>query len=155
MILAHYVKVALRNHLRYKVQSAITLFSLAVAFALLSLASYWSLYEQTYDSFLSGYDRIYQIGHQHLGDTHISDFTDNRLPTYLMNKYPEVDKACGVWPGWDEDRMVEANKQIITSESTQITSECADILDIQWVEGNSNVDSWKKNELHIAFHAKR
>lgn len=150
MILAHYVKVALRNHLRYKVQSAITLFSLAVAFALLSLASYWSLYEQTYDSFLFGYDRIYQIGHQHLGDTHISDFTDNRLPTYLMNKYPEVDKACGVWPGWDEDRMVEANKQIITSESTQITSECADILDIQWVEGNSNVDSWKKNEVAVS-----
>ena len=149
-MILHYFKVALRNHLRYKVQSAITLFSLAVAFALVSLAAYWSVYEQTYDSFLPGYERIYQIGHQRLGDTHITDFTDNRLPDYLMEKYPEVDKACGVWPGWDKDRMVEVNGQTYKSESTEITPECADVLDIKWVEGNGNVKSWKENEVAIS-----
>ena len=149
-MLLHFLKVAFRNHMRYKVQSIITLFSLAIAFALVSLAAYWSLYEQTYDSFLPNYERIYQVGHQNMGETYIKDFTDNRLPTYLMDKYPEVDKACGVWPGWDEDRIIEVNGQIYTSESTEITSECADVLGIQWVAGNGNVDSWKENEVAIS-----
>lgn len=58
----HYFKVAFRSYLNNKVQSLITLFSLAVAFAFVSLSAYWTHYEQTYDSFLSGYENIHLIG---------------------------------------------------------------------------------------------
>ena len=62
----HFSKIAFRNHLKHKVQSVISLLSLAIAFACVSLAGFWSHYEQTYDSFLPEYKNIYKVAFKHV-----------------------------------------------------------------------------------------
>lgn len=92
-MIIHYIKIAFRSYLNNKTQSLITLFSLAIAFALVSLAGYWSHYEQTYDSFLNSYKNIYLIGKKTGAET--NDMTFNGLRSHLMNNYAEVDGEIG------------------------------------------------------------
>ena len=150
MILFHYFKVAFRNHLQHKTQSVISLFSLAIAFACVSLAIYWNHYEQTYDSFLTHYDRIYQVGYKGIGDTQIRDYSITQLPLHLMNNYVEVDKACGMWSEWEDERMVEIGNHSIHTGCTKITPEAVDMFEIQWLEGNGNMESWNENQVAVS-----
>ena len=41
-MLLHYLKVAVRNLLKYKTQSIISMVGLAVGFACISLSAYWN-----------------------------------------------------------------------------------------------------------------
>ena len=148
-MLLHYFKIALRNHLSHKTQSLITLFSLAISFAFVALAAYWNHYEQTYDSFMSDYERIYLIGSKSLerGTSGVSYF---ELHTHLMKNYPEVDKACGVLQGWTDDSVVEIDSCIVQAGCERITPGAVDVFGIQWVEGNRNMESWNENEVAIS-----
>ena len=149
-MLLHYLKVAFRNHMRYKVQSLITLLGLAVSFACVSLAAYWNYYEHTYDSFLADYDRIYRIGTKHKGKNYITSQSFLGFHSYLMDNYQEVDKACGIKRVWSDESLVEINGQAIKASCEDITPEAVDVFGIEWLEGNSNVESWKENEVAIS-----
>ena len=50
-MILHYLKVAVRNLLKYRTQSVISIMGLAVGFACFALAAIWIKYEFTYDSF--------------------------------------------------------------------------------------------------------
>ena len=95
----HYFKVAFRTLLRYKVQSFISILGLAAAFACVALAVYWSHYEETYDAFHQNADRIYVFSPAYdYNSGNINKSGDpKRIPAYLENTYPEVEKACGVF----------------------------------------------------------
>ena len=149
-MISHYFKIAFRGYLNNKTQSLITLFSLAIAFALVSLAAYWNHYEQTYDSFITGYERIHLVGHKLPGKTRTSNFSYYGLHSHLMEKYPEVDKACGIKTEWQSDAMVEINNHTIQASCEKITPETIDVLGIQWVEGNRDMESWNENEVAIS-----
>ena len=146
----HYFKIAFRNHSKHKIQSAISLLSLAIAFASVSLAAFWTHYEQTYDSFLPGYDRIYKVANMRSGEIYPDDASRLPLVTYLMENYPEVDKAWGVRRQWQDDNLVEINNEIFPSGCIGITLEAADALNIKWLEGNVKMGSWKENEVAVS-----
>ena len=146
----HFLKVAFRNHSKHKIQSIISLFSLAVAFACVSLAIYWSHYEQTYDSFLPDYERIYKVVNHRPGETYPDESAYSLLIPRLMENYPEVDKACGVKQLIRDGFTVEVNNQSFPFKCSEITPYAIDILDIQWLEGNGNVESWKEYEVAIS-----
>ena len=148
-MITHYLKIAIRNHSKHKAQSIISLFSLAIAFALVSLATYWIHYEQTYDSFLPDYDRIYKVAYKAPGEAHPDKLLYPLLYTHLMKNYPEVDKAFAISIAWKEE-LTEINNHVFPSECTEMTPEGADILDIQWLEGNKNMDSWQENEVAVS-----
>ena len=145
----HYLKIAFRNYLNNKIQSVITLFSMAIAFALASIAAYWIHYEKNYDSFLKDYDRIYRIALKH-PDNSFNGTSFWGLHSHLMNNFAEVDKACGITSKWNDRRMVAINKQIIQAGCEAITPETIEMFDIQWVEGNRNMNSWKENEVAVS-----
>ena len=60
-MITHYIKVATRNLLKYKVQSIISILGLAVGFVCFALSLYWIHYETTYDNFRQDVDRIYMV----------------------------------------------------------------------------------------------
>lgn len=60
-MLRHYFKLAIRNLLKYKSQSVISIVGLTVGFTCFALATLWIRYEQTYDTFHDGADRIYVV----------------------------------------------------------------------------------------------
>ena len=149
-MLLHYFKIAFRSYQNNKTQSLITLFSLAIAFALVALSAYWNRYEQTYDSFIAGHENIYLVGHKQPGDTRIDSSSPYGLHSILMKKYPEVDKACGINTAWQDDKMVEINSHTIQAGCEKVTPEAVEIFGIQWMEGNQNMESWNENEVAIS-----
>ena len=148
-MLLHYFKIAFRNHSKHKIQSIVSLLSLAIAFACLSLATYWSHYGQTYDSFLPGYERIYKVTNYRPGDIHPNNSANLVLATHLMEHYAEVDKVCGV-SSWRYNNIITINKHNFSAKLTKITPEAVDMFDIEWVEGNRNMDSWKEDDVAIS-----
>ena len=145
----HYLKIAYRNHSKHKIQSIISLLSLAIAFACVSLAAYWNHYGQTYDSFLPNYNRIYKVTNYGHGEIHPNHTAYLPLTTHLMENYAEVDKACGVSSWWN-NKIVKINKHEFPAKFTEITPEAVDMFDIQWLEGNRDMDSWKEDEVAIS-----
>lgn len=55
-MIQHYFKIAFRNVLKYKTQSVIGIFGLAVGFTCFALANLWIHYEMTYDAYHEGAD---------------------------------------------------------------------------------------------------
>ena len=96
-MLTHYLKVGVRNLFAHKIQTLVSLFGLAMAFACVSLATYWNHYERTYDSFQENADRIYRI--RYTSDNPGSPegaSTAGQLHLYLKEKYPEIEAACAI-----------------------------------------------------------
>ena len=60
-MLYHYIKIAFRNLLKYKLQSFICIVGLAIGFTSFALSSLWIRYELTYDTFRKDADRIYTL----------------------------------------------------------------------------------------------
>ena len=50
-MILHYLKIALRNLLKYRTQSVISVLGLAVGLAFFTFGIHWLKYETSYDSF--------------------------------------------------------------------------------------------------------
>ena len=61
-MLLHYLKVAVRNLLKYKTQSVISILGLAIGLATFTLSAFWVRYEMTFDTFHRDAERMYLVG---------------------------------------------------------------------------------------------
>ena len=102
-LLPHYLTVALRSLERYKSQSVISVIGLAVGFVCLALSSVWVRWENTFDNFHPGADRMYMVWDKGLDELRF----DNRMPrangalkAVLPRDYPEVENACYYFTGF-------------------------------------------------------
>ena len=60
-MLKHYLLIAIRNLLKYKTQSIVSIIGLAMGFTCFALATLWIRYEMTYDNFREGAERIFLV----------------------------------------------------------------------------------------------
>ena len=60
-MLLHYLKVAVRNLLKYKTQSVISIVGLAIGLAAFVYGWHWMKYETSYDSFYPDAERSYLV----------------------------------------------------------------------------------------------
>lgn len=96
-MLQHYIKLAIRNLLKYKSQSIISIIGLAIGFTCFALATLWIRYEQTYDDFHDGADRIYLIRtSSYTNVSGLSEVTPYPLASHLKETFPEVEDACNM-----------------------------------------------------------
>ena len=164
-MILHYLKVAFRNFLAHKTQTMVSLLGLAMAFACVSLASYWNHYERTYDAFQSNADRVYRI--RQTSDDPGSlwgGWTPYILHLYLKEKYPEVEKACLInkqsTGRRDNDDMhtvevgvrVSINGVFYPEKVYQelLTEEAMDIFEMEIVKGNKDLMSYKWGQVAIS-----
>ena len=82
-MLKHYLKIAIRNLLKYRSQSFISIFGLAIGFTCFALGSLWIHYEMTYDSFHKDADRIYLVRQKSILDESGMSNTPRPLAAYL------------------------------------------------------------------------
>lgn len=87
-MIAHYLKIGLRNICRYKQQSVISIVGLAVGFVCFALSLLWIRYEMTYNRDYPDSDRIFLLT-MFQPDIRIS-FQSN-LHNYLINRFPEIE----------------------------------------------------------------
>lgn len=95
-MIRHYLKIACRNLLKYKIQSIISILGLAIGFTCFALAVLWIRYEMTYDTFHEGFDRIHLVYQKSaLSDTGVTTTIPYPVSTSLEKQFPEVEDACG------------------------------------------------------------
>ena len=145
--------VAIRNQLKYKTQTLVSLFGLAIAFVCASLAAYWNRYERTYDAFQTNADRVYRVSMTNLetGGS-VSGNTPGPLHLYLKDKYPEIESSCAIVNSSINGIMVSANGKTYPTRAypMSMTSDASDIFEIEWVEGNKTPASYKEGEIAIS-----
>ena len=95
-MIGHYLKIAWRNLLKYRTQTAINIVGLAVGFACFALATMWIRYELTYDDYHEGADRLYVAYRTSLTRASGYDLRVEGLVPLLREQYPEVEAACGM-----------------------------------------------------------
>lgn len=93
-MIQHYLKIAIRNLLRYKAQTLISVIGLAVGFASFALSGMWVNYEQSYDTFHDGADRIYVASISSVFYSNgYSTITSPLLAPYLVKNFPGIESA--------------------------------------------------------------
>lgn len=94
-MILHYLKVAIRSLMRYKVQNIISILGIAVGFVCFAFSMIWIRYELSYDTFHRGADRMYVVYNElDLGLTDISYDLYYPLARVIKNSFPEVEDAA-------------------------------------------------------------
>ena len=164
-MMLHYLKVGIRNLLSHKTQSLVSLFGLAMAFACVSLATYWNLYERTYDAFQGNSDRIYRIRQKDVEPQKAYELTPYPLHLYLKNKYPEIEATCAISKDTKSSienglRLTQKGYKVSVNDVAyptevslmEITSEALDIFEFEWVEGDKKVMNYGTDKVAISEH---
>ena len=112
-MIQHYFKIAFRNVLKYKTQSVIGIFGLAVGFTCFALANLWIHYEMTYDAYHEGADRMYILCKESVfGVNGYSTSMPYPASTVLKNDFPEVEAACA-YTRWGQKVDLKANGRTV------------------------------------------
>ena len=95
----HYIKIALRNLMKHRVQSFLSVIGLAVGFVCFAYSLIWLRYERTFDSFHPNADRIYMMYKK----SSIKGELQNSCCPYpfaatMKERLPEVEAATAFYP---------------------------------------------------------
>lgn len=94
----HYIKIALRNLMKHRVQSFLSVIGLAVGFVCFAYSLIWLRYERSFDSFHPNADRIYMMYQKNL----LGDFQSVCCPypfaATMKEQFPEVEAATAFYP---------------------------------------------------------
>ena len=94
-MIAHYLKVAVRNLLKYKLQSAISILGLAVGFVCFTLSAFWIEHESTFDHYRKDVERLYMVRtNDGLNEGGIRSQINYPFGNFLLENFPEVEAAA-------------------------------------------------------------
>lgn len=122
MILQHYIKVALRNLTKYKVQSTISIVGLAIGLICFTYGWNWYRYETNYDGFYPQSEQIYLI----YGIDKQTGKKSEELPLILARKlkkdFPEVIETTQIYSKYGstfkygETRLEDPDEEFIDEQ---------------------------------------
>lgn len=97
-MLLHYLKIAWRNLLKYKVQSVISVLGLAIGFMVFVLSAYWYHWEHSFDTFHHDWEKTYAVTTSGMLETRGARHADlnqlhEEVKNYIVN-LPEVESCC-------------------------------------------------------------
>lgn len=135
-MIEHYLKVAIRNLLKYKVQSVVSILGLAVGFVCFSLSLYWIHYEMTYDHYRPDVDRIYMVRtNDEYAEGKISARVPYSLAAYLTQHFPDIEIAA---PFHLISERVSLNDKYQDAVFSSADSAWMNLMDIRIIKGNRN-----------------
>jgi putative ABC transport system permease protein len=135
-MLKNYLNVAIRNLVRHKGYSAISIVGLAVGLAAFIGISLYVGYELSFDSYHAGADRIYRVSEEIKTSTATKNYAIIPWPVgaKLRREYPEVEAVARLYtmggPGvvkhrgslYSEDNLMYAEKEILDVLSLPLLS---------------------------------
>ena len=146
-LLRHYIKLAFRNLRKYKSQSIISIIGLAIGFTCFALSTLWIRYEQTYDTFHKGADRIYLVRvESYMSSSGISEITPYPLAGFLKATFPEVEDACNM-QAWGMAFKYKGKEY--TSFKIGVDSATVNMFDFQLISGSRDFMLQNNNKLAI------
>lgn len=151
-MIKHCLKIAIRNLVKYKVQSAVSILGLAVGFVCFSLSLYWIHYEMTYDHFRQNADRIYMVRtNDEYTEGKISTRVPYSLAAYLVQHFPDIAVAA---PFHLISERISVNDKYQDAVFSSADSAWMNLMDIRIIKGNRNFMLPKDNaEIAITEEA--
>ena len=95
-MLLHYLKVAVRNLLKYRTQSVISIIGLAIGLAAFVYGWHWMKYETSYDSFYPDAERSYIVYSP--SENNHQGYSPSVLVDYIREYCPEVECITRAYP---------------------------------------------------------
>ncbi len=146
-MITHYLKIAVRNLLKYKVQSIISIFGLAVGFVCFALSAYWIRYEMTYDNFHRDAERIYLVQINDVYTTNgIYNFFPQPMGKHLKEQYPEIEDYATLRHFKNYLQREHGQERC---ETASADSSFMRMMDIRILRGNANFTQPRSQELAI------
>ncbi len=146
-MLLHYLSLAWQQLEKYRLQSLVSIVSLAIGFACFALASMWIKYETTYDAFHKDADRMYCLIRERGSQT-----TDWQLESAYCDsvvKYcHEVEATTPFLNGYEWD-LRQNGKFLATIEYTSCDSSFLEMFNIQILAGT---DGFLHNDREVAIN---
>lgn len=151
-MIKHCLKIAIRNLVKYKIQSAVSILGLAVGFVCFSLSLYWIHYEMTYDHFRQDADRIYMVRtNDEYTEGKISTRVPYSLAAYLAQHFPDIAVAA---PFHLISERISVNDKYQDAVFSSADSAWMNLMDIRIIKGNRNFMLPKDNaEIAITEEA--
>ena len=134
-MILHYLKIAWRNLLKYRMQTAVNVVGIAVGFACFAFANLWMRYEASFDSRYEAADRMYLVYTESAIES--GGFSPNvsyPTSTLLKQEFPEVEAACAFtrYPNWE---LGLEGQPALEFPSMQLDSCFMDLFDIRILAG--------------------
>lgn len=146
-MIQHYLKVAIRNLLKYKVQTGISMLGLAAGFVCFVLSAFWIHYEMTYDQFRKDADRLYLVRvNDGFAEGRITWRVPVPLGAYLQEHFPEIE-SFAYFDLFEYRVKVEGRYEQAFLSSAD--SAWVQMMDVQLVDGNRNFMQQRSKEVAI------
>ena len=141
----HYFKFAFRNIRKYKTQSLVGIFGLALAFTIFVFGSYWLKYENSYDMFYPDAERIrLMISHDKIGQEWATDVVmPLPMADELLASFPEIETAARCITFFGND-IYKLGENYLSVEPYYVDTEYINMLTFNYVEGNKKdvLEKW-------------
>lgn len=132
----HYLKVAVRNLVKYKTQSVISIVGLAIGLACFVLSAFWVRYEMTFDTFHRDAERMYLVG------VDISTWGkqyENNIPYAFGAHYQQICPEIEDWCMFSyRESPVQKEKTLVDIPCIYPDSTFLSMMNIRVLEGNPN-----------------
>ena len=152
-MIQHYLKVAIRNLLKYKVQTGISMLGLAAGFVCFVLSTFWIHYEMTYDQFRKDADRLYLVRvNDGFAEGRITWRVPVPLGAYLQEHFPEIESFA---PFTTYEYRVKVEGRYEKAILSSADSAWVQMMDVQLVDGNRNFMQQRSKEVAITEETAR
>ena len=146
-MITHDLKVAIRNLLKYKVQTGISMLGLAAGFVCFVLSTFWIHYEMTYDQFRKDADRLYLVRvNDGFAEGRITWRVPVPLGAYLKEHFPEIESFAYFYSFEYRVKVEGRYEQAFLSSAD---SAWVQMMDVQLVDGNRNFMQQRSKEVAI------
>ena len=146
-MITHDLKVAIRNLLKYKVQTGISMLGLAAGFVCFVLSAFWIHYEMTYDQFRKDAERLYLVRvNDGFAEGRITWRVPVPLGAYLQEHFPEIESFAH-FSSYEYRVQVEGRYEQAFLSSAD--SAWVQMMDVQLVDGNRNFMQQRSKEVAI------
>jgi putative ABC transport system permease protein len=139
-MLKNYLKIAVRNLLRYKGFSLINILGLTIGITGCLLIGLFVWDELQYDKFFKDGNNIYRIYLKHTSNTGTttSANTPPVFATYMKQNYPEIEQAARMFM-WSGKMLMEVDdKRTYEDKGVIVDSTFFQIFPLKFAKGNSN-----------------
>ncbi len=136
-MLKNYLKVTLRNIVKQKIYSVITVVGLAVGITCCLLIMLYVKQELSYDTFYPHADKVYRIGHRIIRPTRtdISAATPSPVAPVLEEEYPEIEYITRIY--FDSQVLFEyGDKKIYEENVIYADPDFFDVFPFKVVKGD-------------------
>ena len=136
-MITHNFKISLRNLMRYKLQSFISILGLAVGFVCFAFSMWWIRYEMTYDLHLPEADRkvVYYERSVHSASGY-NTFASLKLAKELKEAFAEIESFQLADVDLREQRIIADDRELPSARQLTADSTFIDWAQLKLLEGN-------------------